>query len=487
MLFNSFTFQLLFLPVVLSGNWLLKRVLPQASIWFLIAISLMFYGWSNPKLIALMCVSIAFNFLIGNPIYGKSSAKLLSIGIFANLGLLAYFKYYNWFALGVSDLGLSWVPVRNVVLPLAISFFTFEQISYLIDCKKRRIRPADFAEYAFFVSFFPKLIAGPIVRFSELQPQLKALALPVSAMDCAAGCALFILGFSKKVLFADQSASIADPVFSAAASGTSLSGADAWLGSLAYTFQIYFDFSGYTDMALGLALLFGLRLPLNFMSPYKSTSIIEFWRRWHMTLSRFLRDYLYIPLGGSKLGPWRTHINLMIVMLLGGLWHGAGLSFIAWGGLHGLYLIANHLFRKHGPRYEGRVATVMAWLLTFVSVVIAWVLFRAGSFPVAISMFRSMFGLAEPTSATVLPAHPIEAIATVLVLLLVCLLPNTSEIIGFSNFRVPGEASGLQPPKRFAGFFQWRPNVEWGLVLGLCMVASTMLGTKLSPFVYFQF
>jgi D-alanyl-lipoteichoic acid acyltransferase DltB (MBOAT superfamily) len=477
MLFNSFTFQLLFLPAVIFGSWAVRLAWPAASIWLLTAASLVFYGWHSPHLLALLGVSIGFNFLLGKSIYRGRSGRSLAFGIAVNLCALAYFKYYNWFAAG---LGSTLFPVREIVLPLAISFFTFEQISYLVDCQKRRIEPATFSEYAFFVSFFPKLIAGPIVRFSEIQPQMKLLAQPLSPLEVAAGLAMFVLGLCKKVVFADQAASFADPVFQSAANGMLVPTSQAWLAALAYSFQIYFDFSGYTDMALGLALIFGLRLPLNFSSPYKSLNITDFWRRWHMTLSRFLRDYLYIPLGGNRLGATRTNVNLMIVMLLGGLWHGAGIAFVVWGGLHGLYLIGNHAFRRWGPRLEGVMADAIAWILTFGSVVLAWVFFRSGSLSASWIILGSMAGFIDPAAAAPALYPAIEATVTVTGLLLICLLmPNTAELIGFPKIT---STEGVA-----RNDWHWRPNIAWGLAIGVGASASILFRHALTPFIYFRF
>lgn len=494
MLFNSSIFLFQFLPTVIIGTLVLQRLAPAYVLHFLVGGSLFFYGWWSPPHLLLIAVSIGFNFMMGRAISATRSTALLGAAIAANLALLGYFKYYNLFALGVHTTGGTWAPFRDIVLPLAISFFTFEQISYLVDCRNRTSDAAPIWHYMFFVCFFPKLIAGPIVRYSELAGQEFTSRLGVSARDFAPGLTLFVLGLGKKVLLADQAAVYVSPVFSAASAGDAVGIVDAWVGVLAYTAQIYFDFSGYSDMALGLALMFGLRLPLNFNSPYKSLSVIDFWRRWHVTLSRFLRDYLYIPLGGGRRGTLRRYTNLGIVMLLGGLWHGAGLTFLAWGLLHGIYLVINHLFRDltNGWAPAGRFwyATWCAacWVLTFFSVVVAWVFFRAESFAAAFRLLGSMFGSGGPAT---LSSAQIEAIAIVVPLIALTLLaPNSNEIVRGSYLLV--EAAPPAPPARRrveprSGWMVWRPTVPWAAGIGVIFLSVLAFLSRPSPFLYFQF
>lgn len=390
MLFSSLTFLLGFLPIALIATIIVTRLWgARAGLIVLVAASLIFYGWRLPVHALLLIFSILVNFLIGRRLINHPSTLLLTMGVSFNLGGLALFKYAGFFAEVTRDLGLAGIHLPALVLPLGISFFTFQQIAYLVDANRGQAAKGQFAPYAFFVSFFPQLIAGPIVHHKVLAPQLaKPRFLAFRSQDIARGVALFSIGLAKKTLIADPLAVLVNTVFAAETAGLQLSLAEAWIGMIAYAFQIYFDFSGYCDMALGLGLIFGLTLPVNFASPYRATSIIDFWRRWNITLSQFLRDYLYIPLGGGRRGPIRRYANLWIVMLLGGLWHGAGWGFVVWGGLHGAYLTINHFWRRGGwalPPYIGG-------LLTFVAVVIAWVFFRADGFDQAQSVLVSMFG-----------------------------------------------------------------------------------------------
>ena len=294
------------------------------------------------------------------------------------------------------------VSLLALVLPLGISFFTFHQIGYQIDRWRGQASEHNLLDYALFVTFFPQLIAGPIVRQSEFLPQLKGLVERLGARTILIGLTIFSIGLFKKVIFADSFVLYATPVFDTAAKGGVLDGQTAWLGTLAYTFQIYFDFSGYSDMAIGLARMVGINLPINFNAPYRSTSITEFWRRWHITLGRFLRDYLYFPLGGSRVPPLRHFANLMAVMLLCGLWHGAAWTFIVWGGLHGLALSAHRLWLRLSSSETSRSLwwRSCAWVLTFAFVVVTWVFFRAKDLGVAMSMLQSMFSPSSFGTAT---------------------------------------------------------------------------------------
>jgi len=493
-LFNSSIFLFQFLPAVIIGTLVLQRLAPGYVLHFLVGSSLFFYGWWSPRHLLLIAASIGFNFAMGRVISATRSTALLGLAIAGNLGLLGYFKYYNLFALGVQVSGGSWTPFRDIVLPLAISFFTFEQISYLVDCRNRTIGAAPFWEYMLFVCFFPKLIAGPIVRYGELTGQNFSSRLGVRAIDFAPGLTLLVLGLGKKVLLADQAALHVSPVFSAAAAGNDVGIVDAWVGVLAYTAQIYFDFSGYSDMAIGLALMLGLRLPLNFNSPYKSLSVIDFWRRWHVTLSRFLRDYLYIPMGGSQRGTLRRYINLFVVMLLGGLWHGAGLTFVAWGLLHGFYLVINHLFRDLTNRWAPASRFCHAawcgacWALTYFSVVVAWVFFRADSLAAAFRLIGSMFGAAEQQIPLV--SVQTEAVVTVALLVALTLLaPNSNEIV--RGCHLPVEAAHDATARRHvevrSGWMIWRPSVPWAVGIGAVFVSVLASLSRPSPFLYFQF
>ncbi len=449
MLFNSTAFVLGFLPLTLSGFFVAGRWYgPRAALLWLLAADLVFYGWWNPLYLPLLAGSVAVNYLVAQRILRLAQAgpdqprsdqdrpdherhaqyRLLQTplpqsplpqspppetplpqsrlpqrplprsgthdaariwligGIGFNLILLGWFKYADF----LLHVALPHAAMLGIVLPLGISFFTFQQIMFLVNSGRGQRPAAGPLSYAAFVCFFPHLIAGPIVRPAEILPQLQApgLARP-RADNIAAGLMIFLLGLGKKLVLADMFGRFADVGFAAAAHGTTLTLVEAWYAVLAYTLQIYFDFSGYSDMAIGLARMANVRFPLNFNSPYKALDIEDFWRRWHITLSRFLRDYLYIPLGGNRHGEARQFGNLMLTMLLGGLWHGAAWTFIAWGGLHGLYLIVHKLWRKLG----WPLPWPLAQALTLLAVVVAWVPFRAEGMQPTLGMFRGMAGL----------------------------------------------------------------------------------------------
>lgn len=386
MLFNSRLFILAFLPVVLAGFFVLGLVGRRAVLVWLLASSLFFYAWWKPECLLLLLLSIVVNFYLGRVITRSGHGRpWLIFGIVFNLGLLAFFKY----ALFLGALVGAGRFVADIYLPLGISFFTFQQIMYLVDVARGDIRPACFLEYACFVSFFPHLIAGPIVRPGHIVPQFAALKpLADWRPRLAWGAEIFLLGLAKKLVLADGLARFADPGFAAAARLEPLSLIEAWIALLAYALQIYFDFSGYSDMAIGLARMFGIDFPINFNSPYKASDISAFWRRWNITLSGFLRDYLYIPLGGNRHGEPRRIFNLMVTMLLGGLWHGAAWRFVIWGGLHGAYLIV-HGWSK---RLKLPISKRLGWGLTLFAVLMAWVPFRADGFGAAMDFYRGLFG-----------------------------------------------------------------------------------------------
>ncbi|MBL29012.1 MAG: acyltransferase [Rhodospirillaceae bacterium] len=374
MLFNSQAFILLFLPIValLYYHAANRRDLRR---WLLIAASLFFYAYWDWRFLPLLAGSVIVNWLLSHLISGRADRAVL-LGVDLNLGLLGLFKYLDFLLGSVAPLtGLHAEPF-NIVLPLGISFFTFQQISYLVDRGSGRAPIYSFRDYALYVTFFPQLIAGPIVRHDEIIGQFAAdPCRPGLDERLSKGLALFVIGLVKKVAIADGLALIADPLFAAA--GTEPIGfVEAWTAALAFAMQIYFDFSAYSDMAIGLGLIFGFALPLNFASPYKAASIIDFWRRWHMTLSRFLRDYLYIPLGGNRYGQGRRILAVTATMLLGGLWHGAAWTFVAWGAIHGTALAVNQQWRRLGFR----LPALLGWLMTFMVAVLAFVLFRAEGF-----------------------------------------------------------------------------------------------------------
>jgi D-alanyl-lipoteichoic acid acyltransferase DltB (MBOAT superfamily) len=400
MLFNSEIFIFLFLPAVFGVFTLISSRSHRLTVYWLLAASFAFYAWWEIRDTVLLVGSITGNFWMAKLIRRHRSLPLLSLTVAANLVLLGWFKYAGFFAQELSSALGTELPDLSARLPLGISFFTFHQITYLVSSYRDETPRHTGAEYALFVNFLPQLIAGPIVVARTLLPQISDRALlRFTWTTTAYGLSLFAIGLAKKVLLADSVAPFATPVFDAFAARGSLSLLEAWTGALAYTLQLYFDFSGYSDMALGLALLFGIRLPVNFDSPYKATSIIDFWRRWHISLSSFLRNYLYIPLGGNRHGAVRRYANLMIVMTLGGLWHGAGWTFILWGCLHGIFLIVNHGWRALvdarglNEFAASRGWRFVAWAITLLSVCVAWVFFRANNLPAALEMLKTMAGM----------------------------------------------------------------------------------------------
>jgi len=407
MLFNSYEFIFIFLPLTFFIYFYLNnKRLTQASKGFLVFASLFFYSWWNIAYLPLILISMLFNYIIGNSLNKKpkkninnnetnnikenktfSNKTLLAFGIVANLSMLAYFKYADFFIENINTLSGTTIQSLNLLLPLAISFFTFQQIAYLVDSYRNETKEYDFLNYALFVTFFPQLIAGPIVHHKEMMPQFASKwNLVKKYKNIALGLFIFSIGLFKKVVIADTFAVWATAGFDTA---TTLNLFEAWATSLSYTFQLYFDFSGYTDMAIGAALLFNIKLPINFNSPYKAKNIQEFWRRWHITLSRFLRDYVYIPLGGNKVSSFRTYSNLLATFVIGGLWHGAGWTFIFWGFLHGIALIIHRAWNNFGFK----MYSWLAWFITFNFVNVAWVFFRAKEWKDAVRVLSSMFSL----------------------------------------------------------------------------------------------
>jgi alginate O-acetyltransferase complex protein AlgI len=514
MLFSSWEFMLVFLPTILAVffcvpvEWRTTR-----KAWLAVA-SLFFYGWWKVEYVLLLVVSIGINYLIAEWLVrsqGRPHKRwILGFGVTANLALLGYFKYTNFF--GDLVAGLSNAPVGHVsiILPLAISFYTFTQIGYLVDvCRDPKLH-YHWIDYSLFVVFFPHLIAGPIVRHWEIIPQYADRDLRVNRSDLGVGLALFLMGLYKKVIFADNASNVANAIYTAADGGVVLPWFDAWLGTIAYAMQIYFDFSGYSDMAVGIARLFGIKFPANFDSPYRASSIIEFWQRWHITLTRFLREHLYYPLGGNRLGPSRQAINIMATMLLSGLWHGADWMYVLWGGLHGLGLVINHQWRSLGQRLGWHaIKRQLRWLCvgaTFAFVLVTWVPFRASSLPAAQSVWASMLGLHGITLSerTANPERqPGKALAaagvrfvpdvakltsydaamklTFGLLLIAWLLPNTQQLLRDYAPALEGE---IRP-----SWWRLRLNLAGGLALGFAFfwVVRASYSAAPSPFLYFNF
>lgn len=522
MLFNSHIFIFVFLPLTLAGFFLAAHYGGRRpAIVLLIAASLFFYGWWNPAFLLLLALSVAFNFTSGIALAqvaerrGEAAAKaLLCAGVAVNLGLIGYFKYAGFLAGSLNALTGSLIDPGSIVLPLAISFFTFQQIAYLVDVRQGQAPETDFPRYCLFVVFFPQLIAGPIVHHREMLPQFaEDRTFAPRAENLAIGTTIFAIGLFKKVVIADSLATVASPTFAAAEAGAELHFFQAWSAAFAYSLQLYFDFSGYSDMAIGIARLFGIKLPLNFNAPYRATSIIDFWRRWHMTLSRFLRDYLYFPLGGGRRGPLRRYVNLMITMLLGGLWHGAGWTFVVWGGLHGAMLVINHLWRHLFPSRAPRWWSIaLARLITFFAVTLAWVFFRAESFSGALAVFDGMRNLPYTLAARLGPLgdvlvmlgfrfdgpyitldHKLSVAWLAFWIAFLWFMPTTqwlmrnfSPAFGFRSADYTPVA-GFPGVVRFQAALAWRPSLVWAGTTAVIAAVAVMGLTRVSEFLYFQF
>uniref|UniRef100_A0ABX1PFI2 Probable alginate O-acetylase AlgI n=2 Tax=Aromatoleum anaerobium TaxID=182180 RepID=A0ABX1PFI2_9RHOO len=519
MLFNSYEFIFFFLPIAFAAFfWIARYSRPLAALW-LFAASLFFYGWWNPVYVGLLVGSIFFNFAIGTAISREHRRGahvrrrlLVWIGVSSDLALLAYYKYANFFVSNANQLlGTAW-HTEAILLPLGISFFTFTQIAFLVDAYRGEVKESNFVHYGLFVTYFPHLIAGPVLHHKEMMPQFSLdRTYRLQWDNLSIGLTVFAIGLFKKVVLADGVAPFASPVFSAAANGASITLLEAWCGALAYTLQLYFDFSGYSDMAIGLSRIFGIRLPLNFDSPYKATSIIDFWRRWHMTLSRFLRDYLYFALGGNRKGAVMRHANLMITMLLGGLWHGAGWTFVIWGGLHGIYLVLNHAWRRFrfvvfGTRPAGSIERFVGRFLTFLAVVLGWVFFRASDAGAALSVIGAMAG----ANGLMIPSNwpgawyanallerfgfdPALGVAVnqfdpsgtgpywiAALLAIAWFMPNTQEFM--ARF-----APTLERPASPQGLPSWSPHAGWAVATGTLGALALLNMSHVSEFLYFQF
>ena len=394
MLFNSYEFIFIFLPsCFIIYFYLNKHRLTEVSKGFIALSSLFFYSYWNLKYLPLILISMLFNYVVGSSLSANSNYKTISrkgilvFAIIGNLCLLGYFKYSDFLLFNINAIFGSKMPLMHLALPLAISFFTFQQIAYLIDSFKKETHEYDFLNYSVFVSFFPQLIAGPIVHHKEMMPQFKRIKnKAINHRNIAIGIILFSIGLFKKVVLADNFAIYATYGFDVAAS---LDLVGSWITSLSYSFQLYFDFSGYTDMAMGAAMLFNIKLPINFNSPYKSTNIQDFWRKWHITLSRFLRDYIYIPLGGNKKGELRKFLNILITFSIGGIWHGAGWTFVLWGLLHGIAIIIMQFWKKT----ETKLHYIVSWLITFNFVNVTWIFFRANSWHDVKKVLSGMLGM----------------------------------------------------------------------------------------------
>ncbi|MCC7516972.1 MAG: MBOAT family protein [Pseudomonadales bacterium] len=514
MIFSSYIFVLAFLPLTVCGYWLIQRWrgLEWSMAW-LTACSLFYYGWWNPVYLLLIGTLMLVNYGLGLLIHQRRFApKLLMIGGVAfNLIVLGYFKYMDFFISTFNDATGSNYHLLHIVLPLGISFFTFQKIAFLVDSYHRKIEHYSFLHYCLFVTFFPQLIAGPIVHYRELMPEfLRSRLNGLTFRHLAVGLSIFAFGLFKKSVIADNVSAPVGPVFNAAAQGVAVTFFEAWGGLLAYTAQLYFDFSGYSDMAIGLALLFGVRLPLNFFSPYKSRNIVEFWRRWHITLSSFLRDYLYITLGGNRHGKFNRYRNLFLTMLIGGLWHGAAWNFVLWGALHGAYLVVCHGWTalvggyKNCPRL-GMLMKPLAYAMTFFCIAVSMVFFRADNLAAAWQIVKGLFGVhgiyLYPgqqifhnilTGLGLTVEYSAYAIRYVdkdvlhhllLVYFIIWFMPNVAQIFAAQHPVITGGDLVRAHPARM----QWAANVRWALLVAVLLLVSLLHLNNVSEFLYFRF
>lgn len=469
MLFSSYEFLFCFLPITIIGYYLIlnAKKVNMARGWLVIA-SLFFYGWFNIKYLPIIIVSILINFAIGKGIKKEDKYKKIYfiIGATFNVGLLCYFKYYDFFVENVNVLFKTNWTLKHLLLPLGISFFSFQQLSYLIDVYKGETKDYSLLNFSLFVTFFPQLIAGPIVLHSEIMPQFDDKEKQRLNWDnIASGIFMFSIGFFKKLVVADSFAVWATNGFDSTASLTFYQG---WFVSLAYTMQIYFDFSGYSDMAVGIGKIFNIDLPANFLSPYKSTSISEFWRRWHITLGRALSTYVYKPLGGNRKGRVKTYINLLLTFLVSGLWHGAAWTFVFWGLLHGIASVIDRLFRDN----NWKINKYVSWFLTFMFVNCAWVFFRAATFERAFEILKAMFSIPSGGAfnmAGIITNGSIIIIGLVYILLVISLVVTLS----------------------FKNTYELAETFDYTTINTVYVVILMMIGIsfmpRISPFIYFNF
>jgi alginate O-acetyltransferase complex protein AlgI len=521
MLFNSYVFILFFLPITFLIFSIISREGSQTavSIW-LIAASLFFYSWWNPFYVTLLILSLLFNFGIGasiNKIYDKPVLRklLLIFGIICNILTLAYYKYSVFVINIFNEVSGKHIDPGKIFLPLAISFFTLQQISYLVDAYRGQTSKFNFISYAASVTFFPHLIAGPIVRYRDLVPQFsRTCPQPANYLNLAVGLTLFFMGLFKKVILADHLTQYVDPAFAAANLGRPVSFLEAWTANMAFFMEIYLDFSGYSDMAIGLGRIFGVRLPVNFNSPLKSINFMDFWRRWHITLSEFARDYLYFPLGGSRKGLPRQYINIMIIMTIVGLWHGAAWTLILWGALHGLFILINHVWLTmrrawgHDFSHPTRLGTWSARILTFLCAAGANALFRADDLSAALVMLKGLVGLngiilesqklrflglenlipvltgwgIQVGTLPLLKGYALEYLLVYLCIIFFC--PNTQEIM--SRFE-PCLDFQLKENEGTWPWLKWKPTMSWAWLTGFIALLSMLLMGRPNPFLYFQF
>ncbi len=514
MLFNSYQFIFVFLPLALIGFQIAGYFHRRAVVAWLAFASFAFYSYWRPELLYILVVSVVLNYAAGALICQRIATRIkprswLIIAIVLDLSVLVYFKYLfpslNFLAAAAGS-SRRW---EDAILPLGISFFTFTQIAYLVDLHEGGATHQDFGSYALFVTFFPHLIAGPILHHKEMMPQFQRdRRYRLDLSDLAVGFSWFIMGLGKKAILADNLARIANPAFDAYA----LSASGAWIGALSYALQLYFDFSGYSDMALGLARMFSIDFPLNFNSPFKAANIIDYWQRWHITLTRYITTYLYTPVqrwirsvrrnSGRDVsrksmttpGGFAAMVAfpMIFTMFIAGIWHGAGFQFIVFGLLHGIYLTANHAWRLFRHNQEGKPAPsrfvaamqhVASVLLTFLCALIGFIFFRASSAGHAVSILLAMSGLHQP-AVYAPPAARASVVVVILGFAVVWFFPNTQQIL--SRFKPSLDESAWRPESVWARFL-WSPDVGWGLALGAVFFAVLAEIQNPSSFLYFQF
>ena len=487
MVFSSYAFLFAFLPAVLAGFYALRRFGAfNASATFLLAASFIFYAYWSVAHLALLVGSILVNYLSAGVIAGNNQARtrkvVLAAGIIFNLGLIFIFKYLDFAGSNLAAVtGNEW-RLLNILLPLGISFFTFQQIAYLVDCYSTRKNEKSLRNYALFVSFFPQLIAGPIVHHRHTRPQFESIAArPANLEMLPYGLMIFAMGLFKKTMIADPISRLIDPIYAAAAAGDPVSALMSWTAMIGYTLQIYFDFSGYCDMAIGIGLMVGIRLPINFNSPYKAKSIIEFWRRWHITLSNFLRDYVYIPFGGNRGGNIFRLRNIFLTMLIGGVWHGAAWTFIIWGALHAIVITANHAVRAYAPSFDlwnDTPSIIIKRCATLGFVMLAWIFFRADSVPAALHILGGFghYGVTEfdlPAVSTLFLAGAAS---------LALFAPNSLEIAGYCDdpsAQIPRHANRVSKIMS--------PTPMAATATAIMLVCGAALAWKPATFIYFNF
>ena len=490
MLFSSFEFIFIFLPIIIILFIFFNKKNRNIFSFVIIIFSLYFYSFSNSSWLLILVFSIIFNFLVGKSLIKNSSKLILFLGIFSNLLVLIYFKYTNFFLENLNNFFSIKLNYLDIILPIGISFFTFQQIAFLIDANKKKIKNPTFINYSLFVSFFPQLIAGPIILYGDIIKQLeKKTSFRFFKKNFFIGLFIFNIGLFKKMCIADTLEIFSKPIFYQAETDQTLTFIECWSGLISYSFQIYFDFSGYSDMAIGLAKMFGITLPINFNSPYKSNSIIEFWKRWHITLSTFFKHYVYFPLGGNREGIFRQFLNIFFVMTLAGFWHGASWNFIIWGGLHGIFIFTNHTWRILTRNwFESKKLNIIKVLLTFLCVTVAWAFFRAETINGALNIISGCFPFFN--SSIFLEYSEIDYYLPyiyqikwfILLFIVIWIFPNTNQISIYL------ESSSFK--RGIVSIYKYNSDHSYIylVIISFFLFIASFPGNQLNqPFIYFQF